>query len=142
MKKFISLSLVMLFLVSFFWVNSLAADKKTKTAVSKTAKVEVYYFHFTRRCVTCQAVETESQKAIAALYPAQYKSGKIIFKSLNLDEDNSKALAEKCKAEGQQLLIISGNKRFDITEQGFMYARSNPDKLKQELKTTIDPLIK
>ena len=135
MKKFISLSLVMLFLVSFFWVNSLAADKKTKTAVSKTAKVEVYYFHFTRRCVTCQAVETESQKAIAALYPAQYKSGKIIFKSLNLDEDNSKALAEKCKAEGQQLLIISGNKRFDITEQGFMYARSNPDKLKQELKT-------
>ena len=80
MKKFISLSLVMLFLVSFFWVNSLAADKKTKTAVSKTAKVEVYYFHFTRRCVTCQAVETESQKAIAALYPAQYKSGKITVK--------------------------------------------------------------
>ncbi len=142
MKKLILASVAILLIASFFTVNAGSPATKSAPATSSVAKVEVYYFHFTRRCVTCQAVETESQKAIAALYPAQYKSGKIIFKSLNLDENTSKTLAEKCKAEGQQLLIISGNKRFDLTEQGFMYARSNPDKLKQELKTTIDPLIK
>lgn len=140
MKKLISLSLVLL-VVSLFSVNSFAAEKKTKTVVSKTAKVEVYYFHFTRRCMTCNAVETESKAAIAALYPVQAKKGLISFKSVNLDEKTSEALAKKCKVEGQALLVISGSKREDLTDKGFMYAKSNPEKLKAELKKTIDAML-
>jgi pimeloyl-CoA synthetase len=141
MKKLISLSVLLLLVVSFFTVSSVATDKKTQTAVSKSAKVEVYYFHFTRRCVTCQAVEAESQKAIAALYPVQAKKGLITFKSVNLDEKSSEILAKKCNVSGQTLLVISSGKRVDLTEQGFMYAKSSPDKLKAELKRTIDPLL-
>ena len=125
MKKFISLFILTLMVVSLLAIT----------------KVEVYYFHFTRRCVTCQAVETETQAAIAALYPGQAKKGLIVFKAVNLDEKTSDALAKKCKAEGQALLIISGGKRFDLTDQGFMYAKSNPEKLKAELKKVIDPLL-
>ena len=33
-------------------------------------KVEVLYFHLTRRCVTCQAVENVSRDAVAEMYPA------------------------------------------------------------------------
>jgi len=141
MKKLISLSVLLLLVVSFFTVSSVAADKKTQTAVSKSAKVEVYYFHFTRRCVTCQAVEAESQKAIAALYPVQAKKGLITFKSVNLDEKSSEILAKKCNVSGQTLLVISGGKRVDLTDKGFMYAMNNPDKLKAELKRTIDPMF-
>ena len=140
MKKLILLSVVLL-AVSFLSVNTLAADKKTQTTVSKATKIEVYYFHFTRRCVTCQAVETETKTAISALYPAQAKKGLITFKAVNLDEKKSEALAKKCKAEGQALLVISDGKRIDLTEQGFMYAKSSPNKLKAELKKTIDPLL-
>jgi len=114
----------------------------TVASIQAATKAEVYYFHFTRRCVTCQAVESESQKAITALYPKEVKSGKIKFTAINLDEKSSEALAAKCKAEGQALLVVSGSKRYDLTEQGFMYARSNPGKLKQELKKIIDPLLK
>ena len=142
MKKVISVSIVLLLIVLLFNAKALKPVKNTVAAVSKPAKVEVYYFHFTRRCVTCQAVESEAQKAMTALYPNQFKAGKITFKSVNLDENDSKTLADKCKAEGQALLVFSGNKRFDLTEQGFLYARSKPDKLKQVLKNTIDPLIK
>ncbi|HJV79151.1 MAG TPA: nitrophenyl compound nitroreductase subunit ArsF family protein [Paludibacter sp.] len=141
MKKLISLSVLALLVVSFFTVSSIAANKKTQLVVSKSAKVEVYYFHFTRRCVTCQAVETKTQAAIATLYPVQAKKGLITFKAVNLDEKTSEALAKKCNAEGQALLVISGGKRVDLTEQGFMYAKSNPDKLKAELKKVIDALI-
>ncbi|OJU55610.1 MAG: hypothetical protein BGN96_12360 [Bacteroidales bacterium 45-6] len=141
MKKLISLSVLALVVVSLFTVSSVAANKKTQPVVSKSAKVEVYYFHFTRRCVTCQAVETESQAAVAALYPVQAKKGLITFKAVNLDEKTSEALAKKCNAEGQALLVISGGKRIDLTEQGFMYAKSSPDKLKAELKKVIDALI-
>ena len=87
------------------------------------------------------ATEIETLKAIAALYPAQFKAGKIIFKSLNLDNATSKPFADKCKAEGQSLLIISGNKRIDLTDQAFMYANSKPEKLKAEIKNVIDKMM-
>ena len=142
MKKVISISVMLFLMVALFNVNAAEPQKNATTTVATVATVEVYYFHFSLRCSTCQAVEKESQKAISTLYPAQYKSGKIIFKSINLDEAGSKALAEKCKADGQTLLVISGNKRFDLTDKGFMYARTSPEKLKKEYKKTIDPLFK
>ena len=114
----------------------------TILSIQAVTNVEVYYFHFTRRCVTCQAVETETLKSIKQLYPEQFKKGLITFKSLNLDDKSSVALAQKCKAEGQALLVISNNKRVDLTEQGFMYAKSQPDKLKEELNKVIQPLLK
>ena len=125
MKKTISLFILTLMIVS----------------LQAVTKVEVYYFHYSRRCITCQAVETQTLKSIQQLYPEQFKKGLITFKSVNLDEKNSEVLAKKCKAEGQALLVISGGKRIDLTEQGFMYAKSQPDKLKAELKKTIDPLF-
>ncbi len=109
--------------------------------VFAAAKIEVYYFHYTRRCVTCQAVETESQKIISALYAKELKEGKIKFTSVNLDEKSNNALADKCKAEGQALLVISGKNRIDLTDEGFMYATSKQEKLKAALKKAIDPLL-
>lgn len=105
-------------------------------------KVEVYYFHFSHRCITCQSVEEQSKKFVQELYAKQVKEGTVKFTGVNLDEKGSEALAKKCKAEGQALLVIGKGKRIDLTEQGFMYARTKPEKLKEELKKTIDPLLK
>jgi hypothetical protein len=142
MKKIISISALVLIMVSLFPFSATCQTAKaTTTMVSTTPTVEVYYFHFTRRCVTCNAVEKESKAAIAALYPAQFKKGQITFTAVNLDEANSKAAANKCKAEGQALLVVGKGKRVDLTEQGFMYAKGTPEKLKAELKKVIDPLL-
>jgi len=123
-------------------IFSIAIFVLLATSMYAASKVEVYYFHYTRRCVTCQAVEAESQEIISTLYPKEMKEGKIEFIGVNLDEKNSKTIARKCKAEGQSLLVISGNKRIDLTEEGFMYAKTKPEKLKAELKKVIDPLLK
>jgi len=139
MKKLISIAIIAIVTLSFFSANSQTV-KATK-AISKPSKVEVHYFHYTRRCVTCQAVEAETQKSILALYPLQVKKGQITFKSINLDDKSSEAIAAKCKAEGQSLLITSSNKRVDLTDAAFMYAKSNPEKLSAELKKVIDPLF-
>ncbi len=112
------------------------------TTMYAASKVEVYYFHYTRRCTTCQAVETESQKSIKELYAKQFKDGQVKFIGVNLDEKGSEVLAKKCKTEGQALLVISKDKRIDITDKGFMYAVSKPEKLKEALKNAIDPLLK
>lgn len=112
------------------------------SGIYAASKVDVYYFHYSRRCVTCQSVEQESQKILKELYANEIKAGTVQFTGVNLDEKEGKALARKCKAEGQSLLVMSQNKRIDLTEQGFMYARTQRDKLKSEIKKTIDPLLK
>jgi hypothetical protein len=103
--------------------------------------IEVYYFHMTRRCPTCQAVESESEAALKKLYPAQMESGTITFKSLNLEEEVNNPLAEKLQVSGQTLLIVKGDQKIDLTGDGFMYARTDPAKLQEKFKAAIDPLL-
>lgn len=113
--------------------------KETKSAVKE--KIEVYYFHFTRRCMTCNAVETEARKAVESLYPEEVKNGTVKFIEINLDNKNSKPAVEKAKAQGQALIIVKGDKRVDLTTQGFMYAVSNPERLKNEIKKAVDNML-
>jgi hypothetical protein len=140
MKQIALLTVALILTLGSISCNAQDTKKQaTQTQVAK--KVEVYYFHFTRRCTTCNAVELEAKSAIESLYAEQFKNGLITFTGVNLDEENSKAAAAKCKAAGQSLLIISGDKRIDLTTQGFMYAVNNPDKLREEMKKAIDPLL-
>jgi hypothetical protein len=142
MKKSILFIFTLILSLGSISCNAQTNRKATTANPVSTNKVDVYYFHFTRRCMTCNAVEAESVKSIHALYPNQTKAGKITFKSVNLDEKSSSGLAQKLGISGQCLLIVSGKTKTDLTNEGFMYARSNPEKLKAELKKTIDPLIK
>lgn len=140
MKRFIYLSLLLTFLINS--TSFEAQNKKTQKAITAVGnKVEVYYFHYTRRCITCNAVESETKKAIAELYPAQFKNGQITFKSINLDEKGNEAVLKKCQAEGQSLLFISKGKRIDLTDKAFMYAKNSPNKLKADVKKTIDAML-
>lgn len=145
MFKKIALSAVMLLTFSGLMPeippSAGAANNRVEKQVAQPAKVEVYYFHFTRRCTTCKAVETESKSAITSLYPTQLKEGMITYKSVNLDDKSSAALAKRCKVEGQALLVLSERKRVDLTEQGFMFAVDKPARLKAELKKAIDPML-
>jgi hypothetical protein len=140
MKKLFLLSFALIMILGGLSCNAQGA-KKQEAKTAPKGIVEVYYFHFTRRCMTCNAVEAESEKALRTLYPQLVKAGKITFKALNLDEASSNNIAKKCGAEGQSLLVIGGGKRIDLTSEGFMYATSNTEKLKAELKKAIDPLI-
>lgn len=103
--------------------------------------IEVYYFHMSRRCATCLAVEAESEAALKNLYPEQMKSGLITFQGINLEEESSEPLAKKFQVSGQTLLIVKGDKKIDLTGDGFTYARTNPEKLQEKFKTAIDPLL-
>ena len=105
-------------------------------------KVEVFYFHLTRRCVTCQAVENVARDAVKELYPAEVEKGTVVFRTLNLEDKSSEADAKRVNATGQCLLLVSGDTRIDLTSEGFMNARNSPEKLREEIKKAIDPLLK
>lgn len=142
MKKVVLISIVVLAVVAFFAFKTNAKTVSEEVAVSAGDKVEVFYFHFSRRCVTCIAVENKAQEAIVALYPEAYSKGKVTFESVNLEDEKSKPLAERAKVTGQALVIMSGEFKKDLTSEGFMYANNNFEKFKAEIKKTIDPLVK
>jgi len=100
-------------------------------------KVEVYYFHNTRRCATCMAVESVTKSSLEELYPEQLKSGEIAFVSLDIEDDANKALAKEFNVSGQTLLILKEGTKKDLTNDAFMYARSNPEKLKEKIHKAI-----
>jgi hypothetical protein len=118
-----------------------ASREEAVTAGLSGDKVEVLYFHLTRRCVTCQAVENVSGEAVKELYPAEVGKGTVVLRTLNIEDKSSEADAARVKATGQCLLVISGDTRIDLTSEGFMNARNSPEKLKEVIKKTVDPLL-
>jgi hypothetical protein len=137
-----------LFLISIVLITLVIISCNYRTepipvvSVAKSGNVEVYYFHTSIRCVTCKTVEAEARKNIEMLYADKVKSGNISFTALNLEEATGKSMGEKLGVNGQTLLIVSGDQKINITNEGFLYAVSQPQKFTEVMKSKIDPLIK
>ncbi|MBP6977388.1 MAG: hypothetical protein KBB71_03640 [Lentimicrobiaceae bacterium] len=141
MKQIRLLTLIIVLSSMFLSCQSQGPKENDQVQITQNETINVYYFHFTRRCATCQAVEEQAELALKTLYPELVKSGRILFTSVNLEESSSEGLAKKLEVSMQTLLIVGGDKKIDLTEDGFMYARSNPEKLREKIKNAIDPLI-
>ncbi len=140
MRKFFLISFALITLVGISC--SAQTTRKPASAVSMSGDVEVYYFHMTIRCVTCKTVEAEARKNVEMLYADQVKSGKISFTALNLEEATGRSMGERLGVNSQTLLIVKGDQKINITNEGFLYAVSQPQKFTEVMKSRIDPLIK
>jgi len=109
-------------------------------------KLDVIYFHATRRCPTCMAIEENTRKTLDTYFPGRLKDGTIRLMVINVDEDKNKALAEKYEATGSALFLTkngSGKEvKTDMTDFAFSYARNNPEKFITGLKDRINELLK
>lgn len=140
MKKYFLISIILFTLVSISCTSQ--STQNPLTSVTISGDVDVYYFHNTIRCITCKTVEAEARKNIEMLYAYKVKSGNISFTSLNLEEATGKSMGERLGVNSQTLLIVSGDHRINITNEGFLYAVSQPQKFTEIMKSKIDPLIK
>ena len=140
MRKFFLISFALIALVGIFC--NAQTNQKPASSVSKNGDVAVYYFHMTTRCVTCKTVEAEARKNVEMLYTDQVKAGKISFTALNLEEATGKLTGERLGVNSQTLLIVKGDQKINITNEGFLYAVSQPQKFTEVMKSKIDPLMK
>jgi len=117
------------------------SNKDAKASTSNSDKIEAYYFHFTARCVTCKTIEAKAKENLETLYPNQVKQGLITFQSLNLEEAPNKTLADKLGISGQALLLVKGDQKINLTNEGFMYAVAKPEKFKEIINEKVDELL-
>ncbi|MFW5753477.1 MAG: nitrophenyl compound nitroreductase subunit ArsF family protein [Marinilabiliaceae bacterium] len=111
-------------------------ENQNKSAeVANDSDVEAYYFHATRRCATCKAVEDVTKEAIQENF-----GDKVKFKSINREKQKDHPMMKKHNVSGQTLLIVKGDEAENLTNFAFMNARSNPEKLKNKIKETVESL--
>lgn len=146
MKKLLTI-LTLVFIAGVYTVSAQCCDSKKLADASTTTKaccdakqtnteVKAYYFHATRRCATCEAVEKVTKETIGENY-----KGKVAFESINREENKDNPLVQKYKIGGQTLLLIKGDEKVDMTSAAFMYARTNPEKFEKKLKAAIDAML-
>jgi len=108
----------------------------SQSKATDSDKVEAYYFHNATRCTTCKTVESEAKADLKELY-----GNKVTFQALNLEDKTTKSLAKKLEVSGQTLLVVKGGQKVNLTNEGFLYAVTNPDKFKSIIKEKVDPLM-
>ena len=135
------LIIAVLLMAPFISCTSQPSNKEVKPSDGSSDKIEVYYFHFTARCTTCRTIEARAKENLETLYPNQYKQGLITFQSLNLEEPSTKPLAERLGVSGQTLLIVKGDQKINLTNEGFMYAVVKPDKFREIINEKVDGLL-
>jgi hypothetical protein len=141
--KSVIISVLALILIAGVSCNGQQAQKKSESEVASTnAAVEVIYFHTTSRCVTCKTVEAEAKSNVALLYSEQVNDGKISFTSYNIEEPEGKEVAKRVGVEGQSLMIVKGDQKENLINDGFLYAVRQPEKFREIMKDKIDPLLK
>ncbi len=93
--------LVLIFLAAVVAVNSSAAF----AVDNNSAKVTVYYFHGSFRCVTCTNMEKYSKEAIEANFKEGLASGKLEFKVVNVEERGNEHFVNDYKLYTKSLIL-------------------------------------
>ena len=136
MKKTGNTLLMLLFVLNAIACNNPQSNNNSSSDDStKIENIEVYYFHGTRRCVTCIAVGEVSSELVKSKYE---DNENVKFVEINIDEPGNEELVEKFQVSGSGLYVFNGKDIENITAFAFQYARANPDKLKDKLIELID----
>lgn len=104
-----------------------------------SSAIEVIDFHTTHRCKTCLAIENAAKNVLQTQFAKEMQAGKIVFKTINVDETANAQLAEKYEASGSALFIYNGKtgNAVDLTDFAFMYCLSNENKFKETFKAEV-----
>ncbi|MHB1106734.1 MAG: nitrophenyl compound nitroreductase subunit ArsF family protein [Lutibacter sp.] len=143
MKQF---SILPTLIVSLF-LFSCTGKAQNKTAVKqvKGNSIEVIDFHSTNRCMTCKAIEANTKYTLDTYFANELKSGKIVFKIVNVDKKENEQFAEKFEATGTALflnVIKDGKeKHVDLTNFAFMNG-TDQKTFSEQLKETIATQLK
>ena len=126
-------------LLTVFFLVLLSSGFLTQQAQAQedqTELVRVYYFHFNTRCATCKAVESEAQQDVKELF-----GNDVSFAAYNLDEKEGEAKGKELGVDSQSLIVVKGTEKIDLTNEGFLYALTDPEKFRQIIEEKIAPLL-
>ena len=100
-----------LFTVLFFTFSACRGEAQVakNVGISSGTSLEVIDFHTTHRCKTCLAIEKAAKEVLDANFGAAMQSGKITFRTVNVDEAVNAKIAEQFEV---QIIILDDQNLF------------------------------
>lgn len=71
----------------------------------KEGRIVAFYFHTTYRCPTCLKIENLSRQTIEKYFAKEMKDGKIVFMSVNIEEEKNRHYIEDYKLFTKSLIF-------------------------------------
>ena len=100
--------LVIIIVIFATAMPGMAAEEAGKTAVEiqKPAQYLVAtYFHTTARCPTCHTIEELSDRAVKFNFENELKTGKVVWRVINVDEPENKHYNDDYQLYTKSLII-------------------------------------
>ncbi|MDE3743444.1 nitrophenyl compound nitroreductase subunit ArsF family protein [Maribacter polysaccharolyticus] len=116
----------------------------TQTVEQTASKIEMVDFHSTHRCMTCKAIEANTEYTLKTYFAKELNENKITFQVINVDEKENGAIAEKFEASGTSLFlnVVKNGKEtpMDLTDFAFMKG-IDQEAFSKDLKAKIDTAL-
>lgn len=130
MKKFLIVAALCLFSLNVVYAsNSSSGSKNCASTIEKE-----------------DMIENLTKEVLEADFAKELKDGKIVFKVINISTKEGEKIADKYEVSWSSLYINKWEKgkerRNNMTEFSFSYAKSSPEKFKAGIKEKISNLLK
>jgi hypothetical protein len=127
---FVAAAIVTIFVRSRGSSSSPAPAKSATAPAPEGSSFVAYYFHGTRRCVTCKAIQAQAQEAITTRLAEELRKGRLRWEAVNLEEMGNDHYASAYDVTGSTLVIaeVKGGRpvRFAKLEQTWELVRNKP----------------
>lgn len=142
MKKVLLAFAIAIVLISFGScgdTNTQAKENMASAVAESAPTIQILYLHGERRCATCIKVGEVSLN----LYNTKYANNtNVIYKEINTDKEENKAIAEKYQITSSSLIIDVNGEVKNITVDAFKYAKTDAAKLETIITDIIEKGLK
>jgi len=147
MKLFTKISLLVLIISITSCVNNAPKENHSsaKAVDNSVTKIELIDFYGTHRCVTCKSIEANAMYTVNTFFANEQKDGKLVFKTINVDDPINYSVAESFQASGTALFlnIIKDGKEKHVNLTNFAFSNGkNKEVFAKELKVKLETELK
>jgi len=138
MRRLLTIIAVAVLLIN---CNGHVKNAVSNQVTDSDAKIEVLLFHGAQRCVTCKAIDTMTQELLDSEYSSELKDGVIVFRNIDCTHKENEELVDKYEVISTSIFLNVSGAPIDLTIDAFKYARTNPKKFKEILRSHIDKVL-
>lgn len=130
-------ALILMMLLSLAGCRQGGKTASQATSEKSSAKVQVLLFHAAQRCATCRAIEAATKEVLDADFAQQVKDGIVVLRDIDGSLRENEGLVDKYEVISTSIFVDDEGQVTNLTNDAFSYARTEPDRFKEILRSTI-----
>lgn len=82
------------------------AQNGTEPVPQAPRRLVAYYFHGTKRCNTCRAIEAQAREALESGFPEALLAGRLEWREVNVDQPGNDRFVKEYELTGSTLVLV------------------------------------